>query len=57
MESMQVYAQEYQKKNFKKGFISNVTNYSFTFTVLPKKEGDKETSYVVMKSWFWESTK
>lgn len=57
MENMQVYAQKYQKENFKKGFVSNVTDYSFTFTVLPKKEGDKETSYVVMKNWFWESTK
>lgn len=52
MKSMDSYAREYQHKNRGKGTVSNVNNYSFKFTELPKNNNEKPKEYVVMKSYF-----
>lgn len=54
MKTMEEYAAEYQKKHRGKGYVSDVTSYSFKFTTLPLKVEDKPKTYVVMKSYFWE---
>ena len=37
MKTMEEYAAEYQKKYRGKGYVSEVTSYSFKFTTLPLK--------------------
>lgn len=54
MKTMQEYARRYQHENRNRGFVSDVTDYSFKFTVYPKKENEQPKSYMVMESYFWE---
>ena len=54
MKTMEEYAEAYQKKHKGKGKVSNVKDYSFEFTTLPKKENEKEKVYTVMLSYFWQ---
>ena len=57
MKTMEEYARQYQHENRGKGLVSDVTSYSFKFTLNPKKEGEQPKSYVVMKSYFWAPKK
>lgn len=54
MKTMEEYAMAYQKKHRGKGTVSNVGDYSFTFTTLPLSEKEQQKTYVVMLSYFWE---
>lgn len=50
---MEEYAAQYQKQHRNLcGGVSNVTSYSFKFTVPPNKQNEQPKSYYVMKSWF-----
>lgn len=49
---METYARQYQKEHRGKGLVSDITNYSFKFTTLPKKQDETPKSYYVMKSYF-----
>ena len=51
MKPMKEYAYDFQMKH-PNMVVSNVTNYSFKATTVPKKEDEKPRSWVYMKSWF-----
>lgn len=51
MKSMREYAYEYQMAHPNQ-VVSDLTNYSFKVTTVPKKEDEKPKSWVYMKSWF-----
>lgn len=55
MKTMQEYANEFEQKNWKKGVVSKVTDYSFDFTEhpdlrKPEKQPKKVTYFL---SYFW----
>lgn len=52
MLSMQEYANQYQKQHRGRGYVSDVTSYSFKWTTLPMKENEKPVSCVFMLSYF-----
>ncbi len=55
MKTMQEYAGEFGRKNWKKGVVSNVTSYSFVFTEHSDlKKPDKQRKKVIyFLSYFW----
>ena len=54
MKDMAFYAKQYQNENRGKGTVSDVTDYSFKFTTIPKKDKEEPKSCIIMKSYFWE---
>lgn len=50
---MRELAVEYEEKH-KNGYVTKLTDYSFTFTLYPKTKDEKVQSYVVMRSYFWK---
>lgn len=54
MKTMQEYAREYQKTHMGKEVVSDVGEYSFKVTTVPKKEKEEPKSFYIMKSYFWE---
>lgn len=53
MKTMHEYAREYAHTH-QNGYVSKVTDYSFEFTLYPKKENENPKSYTVMLSYFWK---
>lgn len=53
MKTMEDYAREYQRENYSKGKVKEVTDYSFTLEKNPTKEGKVE-NVIVYLSYFWQ---
>ena len=54
MKTMYEYAREYGHTH-QNGYVTKVNDYSFEFTLYPKKKDEtKIKSYVVMSSYFWK---
>lgn len=53
MKTMQEYTANFQMKNINKGFVTNITDYSFVFHLKPKKENEQPKSVVYFLSYFY----